>query len=466
MPLQILQKGPSAMQGALLGLGQGLQELAANKLAAMRQANEQAQFAKTLREANFEPGVANLISALPIEQRLKALSPYLQDPNFMANRGAQAQTAVQPVIPEAVVQEPTIHAAAQQQQFRELAGQKGQQQQPQLPSSFDMAQEVRRNALGFPETFTPESVKELIKQFEGFGHQFSPQQRANIEQQAADIMQNPQKMAALQQQYDQAVKNNETMELRRPGYTGQAVPLQQLQQPGQPLYRQPVKPLTEFEKATIKKADIAERAEQRAIYKEIKPLLDEQAKDFKNATQMYEVASRALNNIEKNKKKWPVISGYLPEKLHRDPDVRNYIRDLNKIVDLGSESIKGNATNYKVALKRSTKVDLTEPIESQIQGLKNILGETKRVFDTQDIINNIKNQYGGDRFPIDLAQRITNQIGRPDIIESEQLAPGAKLTDIDISKLPNGYPLNGPDGKKYVWDAAQKKPVLAGFGGK
>lgn len=302
MPLQILQKGPSAMQGALLGLGQGLQELAANKLAAMRQANEQAQFAKTLQSTGqYSPEIANLVASLPINDRLKALQSL---PTSPGQTGSIQQTAVQPVIPEAVVQEPTIHAAAQQQQFKELAGQK-----PELPSSFDMAQELRRNALGFPETFTPESVKELIKQFEGFGHQIPPQQRKQIEQQAAEISKSPAQMAALQQRYENAVKNNEMMELRRPGFTGQAVPLEQLQQPGQPLFR---KPLTEMEKIAKERLEIARKKEERAERGEAFKLTKEERKEINDKAKAAKLAVKDLDRLEELEKEGKLDTpGYL-----------------------------------------------------------------------------------------------------------------------------------------------------------
>lgn len=411
MPLQILQKGPTALQGALLGLGQGLQELASNKLAQMRQANEQAQFAQSLRNANFEPGVANVIASLPMEQRLKALQPFLGDTRF--NTPQQQQAAVQPVIPEAVIQEPTIHAAATKQQFNQLSGQK-----PELPSAFDMGQEVRRTALGFPETFSPDSVKDLIKTFEGFGQKFSPEQRAHIEQQATEISRNPENMAALQQQYDQAVKNNEQIELRRPGFTGQAVPLQQLQQPGQPLYRQPVKPLTEMEKIAQERLEVAKRKEERAERGEAFKLTKEERKEIVTKAKAARQNLRDLDRLEELEKEGKLDTpGYI-EMLKRsgfdipalmNPGSEEYQKVAQTFIRDAKTYLGSRISNFELEQFLKTIPSLSQSPE----GRKRVIGNLKYINNVSLAYNDaLKDVIAENKGvpPLDLEERIDDKI--------------------------------------------------------
>lgn len=277
------------------------------------------------------------------------------------------------------------------------------------------------------------NATDLIAQFKNMGAELTPEQEQKIAQKFESLKSNP---ALLQQIQSQM-----------------AGPQQQPQeqQALQPLFK---KPLTEGEKIAKEGLELKKKKDEREAYKEIKPFLDEQAKDFKNATEIYKLASRALKNIESHKDKWPKLGGYLPPSLLRDPDVRDYVRDVNNIVNIKANSLRGNPTNFKTKLIQEGKIDLTQPIESQINGLKQLIADSKEVFDTQDIISSMRKE----GYSQDISQQLIERIGRPDQRESSS-GQGQTLASVDRSSLQVGQPLRGKDGKRYVWDGS--KPVLA-----
>lgn len=317
MPLQILQKGPSFGQGALLGLGQGIQSLAANKLQQIQQRNEQNDFARRMINYGYSPEEAGIVSALPIEKRLEGLT-YLGQPSGgkgeelqrLAQQQRQSQTQV--VSPDQVVTEPTQYAAATKQRAQELQ----EAQKPKLPSSFDLAQEVRRTAAGLPESYQPISVAEAIKEMKAYGA--SQQQQKQAAEQIKAINADPEKLKALHEDYANAVKNNEMMELRKPGYTGPAMPYEQAIQkfPGlAPTEQQGPrgfkKPLTESDKIRQQKLEVELRKEQRDIEK-----IEREMK-----SEGYKVSEKQRTEIN--------------DKAEAAADAREHIKDLSDLYKSG-----------------------------------------------------------------------------------------------------------------------------------
>ncbi len=392
MALQILN--PQRSFGEELGrsLSSGLSRLADSKL-------QQLHFSDALKQSNYSDAQIALLNQLPANQRLEALQSLSP-----AGRGQQqlSQQMQQQ-------QQPDSQAAGLMERMQGLGGQPQQLSQQEAMQAFN---DNKLNQMGLggqqKQGAGPSAdVQTLLNEAARQGMTLTDEQKQKIGRKVQEIYSDQGKRKALE---DDVMKYVAQQQGQQQQAQGQAQPALQGQDQNRPIFK---KPLSTTDKIAQEGLEIKKRKEEREAFKDIKPFLDEQAKDFKNASSIYEVATRALSNVQKNKGKWPTIRGYIPEKLHRDPDVRNYIRDLNKIVDLSSESIKGNATNYKVALKRSTKVDLTEPIESQIQGLKDIIAGSKKVFDTQDTIDKTLAS-SPDRFPVDLAQKITKEIGRPD----------------------------------------------------
>lgn len=375
MPLQILQKGPSFGQGLTLGIAQGLQELAVNKLDQMRRANEQAEFSKNLQKMSIPSDEANVIASLPIEQRLKLLQPYFNDPNF-ANRFTGTQpTSAQPVVPEAVIPEPTITAVSTKQAYNQLAGQQPQAK-PQAPNAFDMGQEVRRTNLGLPETFSPESIKQLINEFQSAGYKISPQQAQQIEQQATEISSNPQKMAALQQQYDQAVKNNEMIEFRRPGYNGPATPYDQIQQAQQqPMFRRPsAKPLTEKERLE------QETTSQAKIVSQNKPFMDSFRKQSENADNLYDTAKELLDLLKEGEVASGWLGGFQSGRTRFQNDATQRAEKLmEELASFKASSLAGPVTGPKINIGRATKPNLYQSPATQVYLTERILEQVEPI---------------------------------------------------------------------------------------
>lgn len=262
MALQILapKQDYTAGQGALHGLASGLRTMAAERLQQVRSQNEQRQLTQTLQSLGYNPAQASLISQLPVNQRLEALQGLAP-----AGQSQQPQQQILQVQPE---EQTAFSRAARQQAAPE-------QEQPKAPSAFDLGQEMNRIQAGLPETEQPLSVKEAIQAFSAIAQKPpTPQQQKQIEQQVNDLNANPEKMSALQQQYDQAVKNGETIEIRRPGYKGPAVPFDQ----AAPLFK---KPETGAERLAREKFEQNKAEKEREISEKPEQRLKEASKERK-----------------------------------------------------------------------------------------------------------------------------------------------------------------------------------------
>lgn len=142
-----------------------------------------------------------------------------------------------------------------------------------------------------------------------------------------------------------------------------------------------------------------------AEYEKLEPFLKGQAEDYKNAKNLSVVARRMKENLLKNKKKWPGVTGYLPSSVFRDADIRKYIADANKLVLLSASSRKGQPTNFKVRLEQLTKPELNQPVQTQLDLLDDYINDADEVFGNQRNIDRIRQENNG-RYPRDLAQRL------------------------------------------------------------
>lgn len=216
---------------------------------------------------------------------------------------------------------------------------------------------------------------------------------------------------------------------------GQPMQQQAMAQPGQQALQQGqlpetggikigANPIEKRHRETIKQQELAreqkekfhkenlEAQEQSEIEKQIAPYLKEHNTDFRNSKILYKTAKRMLENIEKNKKKFPTLSALAPEELQaaiqRDPDIRDYMRDANQLVILLSNSRKGQPTNFKTKLEKAAKIDINQPIEAQITGLKHLIDDSKEVFERNKQINEIKKKHGG-KYPRHIQSEIINR---------------------------------------------------------
>ena len=91
----------------------------------------------------------------------------------------------------------------------------------------------------------------------------------------------------------------------------------------------------------------------------------------------------------------------------RDPDVRKFIADADKLVILLSNTRKGQPTNYKTQLEKFAKADISQPIET-MEGILNDVVEDSDVSDREnEFISSSKNKET-KKYPLDIAQRLSN----------------------------------------------------------
>jgi len=415
---------PSVWQGIALGgahgIATGLQQLAADRLANIKAQNEQQKLSQLLSQVPPQ-NRADLLHMLPPEQRLSGL--YALGQSFAGdNQQPKPFTLSQP---ETAAPEPTQFAAAQDEQRRQLGL---NQPQPQQISPQQLANDSLALQGGQP---TQIKLKEVLDEIQSMGlPRPNKEQRNQIEGMISQF--NPEQMNAQQPQPQQ------------PPVLPSEAPKIQPQAPKKYALEgiSFAKPLTAGEKIAQQKLEIDQRDEERKIYKEVKPYLDRHADDFKLADETYRVAKRMLDTLRTNKKDWPKYSGYLPDEIQRNPAVRKYVADAQKLVGLSANAAKGTPTNFKIKLEQQKKANLSQPIQTQESILEDIIRDTQRVFNTDDIIRSVKQKNEG-RFPQDLAQQVIEQVGRPDQ-EDQQRAQAE--TD------PLSYPQFYQEGTQYEDD--------------
>lgn len=153
-----------------------------------------------------------------------------------------------------------------------------------------------------------------------------------------------------------------------------------------------------------------ERVQEFTEQKTLKPFLDSAQKEYTEQRKVKHVAQNMLENLRKNKSKWPgAIAGTLHNItgniLVRDKDVRKYANDANTLVKYLAGTSKGVPTNYKILLEQMAKANLSQPIETQEAILQDIIQEADRAEQTQKHIESLKNKETG-YYPLDLQEKI------------------------------------------------------------
>lgn len=183
---QILQGKPSFTQGAGVGLSQGINQLAHQKLEEIQKANEQARFSRLLQatDRGYNQADADFFASFRPQDRLEAIQSSPRRDEF-----APQEQTVSPI---------------------------GQVLNTQNPESQNQ-----------PQAFKVPSDQELDQIIEASGLNLSPEQQTQMRANLDKLRNNPEEVARLQQQYADDVAQNKPIELRQPGYNGPAVPLEQ-----------------------------------------------------------------------------------------------------------------------------------------------------------------------------------------------------------------------------------------------
>lgn len=275
---QILQGQPSFLQGAGIGLSQGLNQLAAQKLQEIQQNNERAQFARLLQQSGrgYNQADADLVAQFDPSKRLDVLQSLPPRDQF--------------------AQEPNVTPLSQISQTNN----------PQATQNVP--------AFTFPPT------DEIIKTAKETGMNLDPEQETRMRQRLDQIRNDPQALADLQQKYENDMKQNNPMELRQPGYTGPAVPLDQAlsMAAGQQANLQPLQ---------TPKQDLGFRKPSQATRE-----TTQQKEEIKAAIKEDKEYKEELDAAEKESKRLITTTNKL-EKLIDDPEfVTGFQYELNKRV--------------------------------------------------------------------------------------------------------------------------------------
>jgi hypothetical protein len=204
----------------------------------------------------------------------------------------------------------------------------------------------------------------------------------------------------------------------------------------------------EREKLDIKQKH-AQQTANRSIIKGV-------TEDFTNYKKIKNISSKMLDILRKNKDKWPEWSGYLPEKLHRDPEVRRYLKYKNQLTSLLAGARKGQPTNFKVKLEQQSGPELSQPFETQETVLQDFVNDADEVFATFKDMGEITkaDPYG------DLAIELGNRgISR---LESKNKPTEETFAQLPDAKLyPNKIATNPATGKKMKSVNGKWKPIAA-----
>ncbi len=309
-----------------------------------------------------------------------------------------------------------ISALPEKDQFEAAQGM-AQNREPQKAPAQDMTSHF--NNAGIPEA-DHKGFGEFLNQYQSRNAQEMQQESLNSGQRqpvgVAEVLQQLQARNAPQEQQQQAALQEQALGRQEQEYR----PQQQEQRPAERRYPLGVpksqtgerrhQETMELRRQQIEATNEANlRKEEAGLRKEIAPFVKGQHEDFKNSRDMKKVATRMLENLRENKKKFPTgLKSYTPETLLRDPSVRDYARDANKLVLLSAGARKGQPTNFKVKLEQQAKVGLNQPLESQEQGLIDIINDTNEVETRQHIFDDIRKKHAG-KLPSDIAELVDEQ---------------------------------------------------------
>jgi hypothetical protein len=142
--------------------------------------------------------------------------------------------------------------------------------------------------------------------------------------------------------------------------------------------------------------------------KSLDPFLTEESKEYAAQEEVARIAEDMLKTLRKNKSKWPgAVPGFISTVTNgafiRDPEIRKYIADADKlIIELG-QTRKGVPSNYKLKLEALAKANLSQPVKTQEEILQSLIDKKDRVQARQEFIEEQKDQNGN--YPLDIKRR-------------------------------------------------------------
>lgn len=179
----------------------------------------------------------------------------------------------------------------------------------------------------------------------------------------------------------------------------------------------------------------------------LEPYLKGRSEDYTNGKKIKSIAETMLTNLKKHKNKWPTGLGrFIPDQIRSDKDLSKYALDANKLVLELAQSRKGNPTNFKTRLEQLAKPNLSQPIETQIEALNDIIKTADQSIGSYQKLLDLKKQHGG-KFPSDVRERLLE--GEFEAKEGEQAAELTHYAGSDV--------VQDESGTLYKWDPSQNR---------
>lgn len=193
------------------------------------------------------------------------------------------------------------------------------------------------------------------------------------------------------------------------GTQGQPGPMESAQPAGPKKYRMVPKNRTGDEQNFLRKEQSEANKQSFREQQALQPFLNKEAADIQAQKRSADIAEDMLDNLKKNKKKWPGffkgnLSAFAGEKVLRDPDIRKYIADAHKLVSAEANKRRGLPTNFKLKLEALSKADLSQPYETQVKLLEDIIASRDESRARQRFIDSQKDIQGN--YPKDIQRKV------------------------------------------------------------
>ena len=153
--------------------------------------------------------------------------------------------------------------------------------------------------------------------------------------------------------------------------------------------------ITEYQREKLAQQDEAK----------LQPFLQKEAERAEQAQEWKSVVERMTEIAKKNKQRWPTISGYGPDEIQRDPEIREYAALANQLITIKSNALRGTPTNLRTKLLASGKINLSQPYQTQINLLDREDKNADKILEIPQNIEKIRAENGG-RYPRDLALKL------------------------------------------------------------
>lgn len=418
----------TALGGLATGIGQGLQQLATQKLMELQKQREQSEFMKAMQGLTsaegyqYSPEQAKLASLFDQKQRLG----FLQG---LAPGGAYTGQPQGEVLAQKVAEETPISYRAGAEQEAQLNPQQEQQAVQTQPSALQLGDEINRLNTGQPLQL---SVKDVLQQAKDAGHELTPDKVRKAQEAVQRFNSSPELQQKYVEQYEQAQQAQQRQPQAEAGLPERKPLLQ--------------KPLTEYQKL---QADLAKERQQTTRQAQVErinqPYNTALDKRITGADEVLDKGLEMLSLLEQG----DVASGLsgLKPNIIQNTDSQTFDALGDDAAAALSSLQSGVQTISKIKFNKDRKANLRQNRETQIARIKEMNKTAEKILVEGDVRNYL------------------NQNGQIPNVSSEVQKAYSTISQ-DIPDIPE----NAEIGKEYVdpktktiWRVGGKRMMFDGF---